>query len=107
MDFILWIKNLPIEVLENAQRFATFLQKNGLQKGDVVAINLPNCPQYLFSVYGTYIAGGTSSGLSPLLSETEMEYQLNDSDAKFVVTMDIIHEKRFSKIKGYDSHQHF
>ena len=86
------------EVLESAQRFATFLQKNGLQKGDVVAINLPNCPQYLLSVYGTYIAGGTCSGLSPLLSETEMEYQLNDSEAKFVVTMDIIHEKRFSKI---------
>ena len=86
------------EILESSQRFATFLQKNGLQKGDVVAINLPNSPQYLFSVYGTYIAGGTSSGLSPLLSETEMEYQLNDSEAKFVVTMDIIHEKRFSKI---------
>ncbi|TFG13639.1 MAG: AMP-dependent synthetase [Promethearchaeota archaeon] len=86
------------EILESSQRFATFLQKNGLQKGDVVAINLPNSPQYLFTVYGTYIAGGTSSGLSPLLSETEMEYQLNDSEAKFVVTMDIIHEKRFSKI---------
>ena len=86
------------EVLNKARRFATFLQKNGIQKGDIVAINLPNCPQYLISVYGTYIAGAVSSGLSPLLSEMEMEYQLNDSEAKAVVTMDIIHEKRFSKI---------
>ncbi|MBD3253822.1 MAG: AMP-binding protein [Candidatus Lokiarchaeota archaeon] len=86
------------EILDYARRFATFLQQNGVKKGDVVAINLPNCPQYLFSVYGTYIAGAVCSGLSPLLSEAEMQYQLNDSDAKVVVTMDIIHEKRFSKI---------
>ncbi|MFX0070339.1 MAG: AMP-binding protein [Candidatus Hermodarchaeota archaeon] len=86
------------EILDKSRRFATFLQKNGIKKGDVVAINLPNCPQYLIAVYGTYIAGAVSSGLSPLLSETEMQYQLDDSDAKGVVTMDIIHEKRFSKI---------
>lgn len=85
------------EILEYSQKFATFLQKNGLAKGDVVAICLPNCPQYLFSVYGTYIAGGTVSGCSPLLSPDEMVYQLEDCGAKFAVTMDVIYEKVFSK----------
>ena len=86
------------EVLEYSRKFATFLQKSGLKKGDVVAMNIPNCPQYFFALYGTYIAGGVSSGLSPLLSEVEMQYQLEDSDAKFLVTLDIIYEKVLSKI---------
>ncbi|MHA1657555.1 MAG: AMP-binding protein, partial [Promethearchaeota archaeon] len=93
MDKIMLYK----EVLECSQKFATCLQKNGLEKGDVVTISLPNTPQYLIALYGTYIAGGTSSGLSPLLSPAEIHYQLEDSDAKFIVTMDIIYEKVLSK----------
>ncbi|MFX1308894.1 MAG: AMP-binding protein [Promethearchaeota archaeon] len=86
------------EILEYSQKFATFLQKNGLNKGDVLAICLANSPQYLFSVYGTYMAGGTVTGCSPLLSPEEMVYQMEDSGAKFLVTLDILHEKVFSKI---------
>jgi len=86
------------EILDYSQRLATFLQKNGLNKGDVVAICLPNSPQYLFSVYATYMAGGAVTGLSPLLSAEEMVYQMTDSGAKFLVTIDILHEKRFSTI---------
>ena len=86
------------EILEHSQRLATFLQKNGMNKGDVLAICLPNSPQYLFAVYGTYMAGGTVTGCSPLLSPEEIVYQMTDSGAKFLVTMDILHEKVFSKI---------
>ncbi len=86
------------ELLESVQIFATFLQKNGLEKGDVVAINLPNTPQYIFALYGTLLAGGICTGVSALLSPVEMVYQINDSKAKFVVTMDIIYEKIFPKI---------
>jgi len=86
------------ELLESVQIFATFLQKNGLEKGDVVAISLPNTPQYIFALYGTLLAGGVCTGVSALLSPVEMAYQLNDSKAKFVVTMDIIYEKIYPKI---------
>ena len=84
------------EVLDYSQRFATFLQKNGIEKGDVVSICLPNTPQYLFAVYGTYMAGATVSGCSPLMSAPEIQYQLEDSNAKAIVTMDIIYEKRLT-----------
>ena len=86
------------EILEHSQKFATFLQKNGFEKGDVLAICLPNTPQYLFSAYAAYIAGGVVTGCSALLSPEEMAYQMKDSGAKFLVTMDILHEKVFSKI---------
>ncbi|MFW9949220.1 MAG: AMP-binding protein [Candidatus Thorarchaeota archaeon] len=85
------------QILEYSQSFATFLQKSGIGKGDVVTICLPNCPQYLFAVYGTYMTGGTVSGCSPLLSPSEIHYQLEDSGAKAIVTMDVIYEKVLSK----------
>ena len=86
------------EILDYSQRFATFLQKNGIEKGDVVSICLPNTPQYLFAVYGTYMAGATVSGCSPLMSGPEIQYQLEDSNAKAIVTMDIIYEKRLTPL---------
>ncbi|MFX1555610.1 MAG: AMP-binding protein [Promethearchaeota archaeon] len=86
------------EIREMVHRFATFLQKNGLQKGDRVAINLPNCPQYLVAHFGTLLAGGVASGCSPLMSPNELEYQINDSGSKFFVTLDAIYDKALIKI---------
>ncbi|MFX1408575.1 MAG: AMP-binding protein [Promethearchaeota archaeon] len=81
------------ELRDKVHRFATFLQKNGLNKGDRVAINLPNCPQYLIAHFGALLAGGVASGCSPLMSATEIAYQINDSEAKFFVTLDAFYEK--------------
>jgi long-chain acyl-CoA synthetase len=81
------------EFREYVHRFASFLQKYGLKKGDRVAINLPNCPQYLIANYGTLLAGGVCSGCSPLLSDDELAYQINDSGSKFLVTLDAVYAK--------------
>ncbi len=88
------------ELREYTHRFATFLQKNGLKKGDRVAINLANCPQYLVAHFGTILAGGVASGCLPLLSPTEIAYQINDSEAKFFVTLDAVFEKVLMKVIG-------
>ncbi|MFX0141278.1 MAG: AMP-binding protein, partial [Candidatus Hodarchaeota archaeon] len=88
------------ELLNMVKRFATFLQKNGLEKGDVVAINLPNCPQYMVAHFGTLLAGGVASGCSPLLSDDEISYQLNDSSAKFIITLDAVYANITRKILG-------
>lgn len=96
-----WMINREItyrELLENIEKFTTFLQQNGVKKGDVVTICLPNCPQYLIAHFGTLLAGAVSSGLNPLLSESEIAYQLNDSKAKIIITMDVIYEKRLKNI---------
>ncbi|MFX0027089.1 MAG: AMP-binding protein, partial [Candidatus Hermodarchaeota archaeon] len=86
------------EFRDMVHRFATFLQQNGLEKGDRVAINLPNCPQYMVAHFGTLLAGGVASGCSPLLSPTELAYQINDSESKFFVTLDAIYAKVLIKI---------
>jgi long-chain acyl-CoA synthetase len=86
------------ELLEEVNIFTTFLQKNGFKKGDVVAIILPNCPQYLIAHFGTILAGGAASGLNFLLSEQEINYQLKDSKTKAIVTLDAIYDKRLRHI---------
>lgn len=86
------------ELLQNVEKFASFLQANGVQKGDVVSICLVNCPQYLIAHFGTLLIGAIASGLNPLLSEQEMVYQLKDSGSKVFVTLDAIYEKRLQRI---------
>jgi len=81
-----------------ANRFADMLIKNGFKKGDLVGINLPNIPEYVIAWLGTLKAGCVVSGVSPLLSTEEMQYQLKDSDAKGLVTLDAIFAGRLTKI---------
>jgi long-chain acyl-CoA synthetase len=85
-----------LDALSN--RFADMLLTNGLKKGDVVGINLPNIPEYVIAWLGTLKAGCIVSGVSPLLSTDEMEYQLKDSEARGVVTLDAIFAARVTQI---------
>ncbi len=77
-----------------SNQFANMLMGNGFEKGDVVGINLPNTPQYIIAVVGTLKAGCIVSGVSPLMSADQIQYQLTDlsSTGKKValVTLDAI-----------------
>ena len=81
-----------------SNRFANMLVANGVKKGDTVGINLPNIPEYVIAWLGSLKAGCAVSGVSPLLSTEEMQYQLLDSDAVCLVTLDAIFAARLTKI---------
>jgi len=81
-----------------SNQFAGMLMASGLKKGDVVGINLPNIPEYVIAWLGALKAGCAVTGVSPLLSAEEMEYQLNDSGAKCLITLDAIYAGRVVKI---------
>lgn len=68
-------------------RFANALIALGVQKGDRVALHLPNSPQFVIAYYGALRAGAIVSALSPLYSESELVHQLNDCGAETVVTL--------------------
>ena len=78
------------EVLSEAKKMAHYLQRNGLKKGDRVASMLPNCPQAVITYYGTLMAGGVVVQVNPLYTERELEYQLKDSGATFLICLDIL-----------------
>ncbi len=73
------------EVDQLCSRFASALLSLGLQRGDRVAIFLPNTPQFVISYFGTLKAGGIVVPCSPLYKERELEYQLRDSESRIVV----------------------
>ena len=70
-------------------QYAWYLKKQGLGKGDVVAVHTLNVPAGFIAMAGIQKAGCVYSGVSGLLKPEELEYQLNDSGAKSLVTMDI------------------
>lgn len=75
---------------DKVKRFANYLQKLGVKKGDRVAIMLPNCPQSVIGYYGTLLAGGIVVQTNPLYTERELEYQLHDSGAKVILCLDLV-----------------
>ena len=86
------------DLLEQSGRFASALQKNGIVPGDIVAVNLPNSPQYLIAITGALRAGCIVSGLAPLLSPDEMVFQLNDCGARILITLDAIYNEKVMQI---------
>ena len=86
------------ELHTEAKKLANYLQSIGLEKDDKVAIMLPNCPQAVISYYGILMAGGIVVQTNPLYTERELEYQVNDSDAKIIICLDIL-VPRVSKVQ--------
>ncbi|AZV63292.1 long-chain-fatty-acid--CoA ligase [Peribacillus frigoritolerans] len=78
------------EVHESALKFAAYLKSIGLQKGERVAVMLPNCPQGVISFFGILMAGGVVVQTNPTYTERELEYQMKDSGAKMILVMDIL-----------------
>lgn len=78
-----------IDLLSN--QLAAYLIKSGVKPDDVVGLCMPNIPANYISVVAVQKVGAISTGLSPLLTPTEMEHQLKDSKTKVVITVDLLY----------------
>ena len=74
------------QLLDECERFATFLSRSGIGKGDRVALYLQNSPQFMVAFFGTMRANAVVVPLNPMLVERELEYVLKDSGSRIVVT---------------------
>lgn len=74
------------ELWRQACRFAHALRERGVGRGDVVAVHMPNCPQYPVAYYGIMLAGATFSPTNPLLPPDDLAFQLGDCGAVAAVT---------------------
>ncbi len=82
-------KTLSYAQIETASRkFACYLQNDlKLQRGDRVAIMMPNLLQYPIAMFGALRAGLVVVNVNPLYTARELEHQLNDSGAKAIVIL--------------------
>ncbi len=85
---------------------AANLRQMGVRPGTRVAILLPNLPQTLISYFAVLKAGGVLLMLNPLYMEKELQDQIDDSGAEYLITLDLLWPKvkelrsqvRFKKI---------
>jgi len=68
--------------------FAARLAQLGVKKGEPVALFMNNCPQYVMAHYGVQKLGAIVCPCGPLFKEHELEYQLNDLQARVIVAAD-------------------
>ncbi len=76
------------ELGRTADAVAAWLQGQGLQRGDRVAIMLPNVMAYPAILYGIQLAGGTVVNVNPLYTPRELTHQLKDSGARFLFVLE-------------------
>ena len=86
-----------LDSLVNA--FGRVLKDMGIQPGDKVAVCLPNIPQVVIANYAIFRIGAVTVQNNPLYTERELQYQLNDSDSKVIITLTLL-IPRIQKIKS-------
>jgi len=79
-------------------QFARALMDLDIRPGDKVAVCLPNIPQVIIANMAILRIGAVCVQNNPLYTERELAYQLNDSDAKHVITLTLL-IPRMQKIK--------
>lgn len=76
-----------------SDRLAVALGQTGVQKGDRVALLLPNIPQFIIAYYALLKAGAVVVPLNPLYAERELAFHFSDSEAETAITIPLFLEK--------------
>ena len=69
------------------KRAAGGLAARGFGKGDVLAILAPNLPEYAIVFHAVATLGGINTTINPTYTAEEVEFQLNDAGATYLVTI--------------------
>ncbi|WP_411195969.1 long-chain fatty acid--CoA ligase [Rhizobium sp.] len=76
------------ELESQTQKVAAWLQSIGLEKGDRVAVMMPNVLQNPVATYAILRAGLVVVNVNPLYTPRELEHQLRDSGAKAIFVLE-------------------
>ena len=77
------------ELLKSAEAFAAYLQNAlAMQKGERIAMMMPNLLQYPIAIIGAFLAGLVVVNVNPLYTPRELEHQLKDSGATAILIVD-------------------
>ena len=81
-----------------SSRFANVLIKEGIDDGDRIACFLPSSPQFAVTYYGALKTGAVVTPIDHRYRQNEVRFQIIDSGAKYLVTLDELWEKLGSSI---------
>jgi long-chain acyl-CoA synthetase len=66
-------------------RTANILRSNGISKGDVVSLLLPNSPEYIIAYFACWKIGALAGPVNSLLKKEEIEWVVGNSEAKLML----------------------
>ncbi len=81
------------QLKDKAETVAAALKERGLQKGDRIAIMMPNLPQTIIAFWGALKAGAVVVMTNPLYMEKEITHHFHDSAPKFLIVLDLFWSK--------------
>ncbi len=81
------------EFIEKIKKTASALTELGVKEGDRVTICMPNTPVAIITFYAVNMIGAISSMVHPLSSKNEIEFYLNESNSKYILTIDLVYDK--------------
>lgn len=68
------------ELGETVNKLANGLMSLGIKKGDRVSLHLPNCPEYIYSIFAIAKIGAIMVPINPAYKEREIEYVLKHAE---------------------------
>lgn len=87
------------ELHRQVQQLAGGLRAMGVQKGDRVAIMLPNCPQTVIAYFAVLWLGATVAPVNPLYTPRELRHQLKDAGVRVLIALDLLYP-RITQVRG-------
>jgi long-chain acyl-CoA synthetase len=79
------------EVDRLTDALAVGLREMGTEPGDRVAVYLQNVPQFILSMLATWKAGAVMVSVNPMNKARELDYLLNDSGARTLITLEALY----------------
>jgi long-chain acyl-CoA synthetase len=86
-------KHSYAELWEQMEALAANLRSIGVEKGDRVALLLPNTPHFLIAYNAILLNGATVVAINPLQSVEEIERQIKVSNSKILFILDRLIDK--------------
>ncbi|MFD2871324.1 AMP-dependent synthetase/ligase [Mucilaginibacter ximonensis] len=80
-----WVDTTYREALAKIDAVSAWFIDIGIQKNDRLALIMENSPDYIYYDQALQQVGGVNTSIYPTLSETEIEYILNDSGARTII----------------------
>ncbi|MBS1520412.1 MAG: long-chain fatty acid--CoA ligase [Bacteroidetes bacterium] len=81
-----WVNISYRETIEKADAISAWFLDIGIMKGDRLALIIENGPDYVYYDQALQQIGAVNTSIYPTLTESEIEYILNDSGAKTILT---------------------
>ncbi len=73
------------DIYDVSMRLASALRRLGIGKGDKVCLWLPNCPEFVYSVFATLVLGATVVPVNSMFKREEAKFVVEDSGAGLLI----------------------